>query len=706
MPSTPAAAFSFYAKSAAACVPVQSSINTLPLPLVRIPNTNDLLASSDALSRHHHAKFDPIRIDLTDEEEDLFDLLRTVTADTGMKSTLRVAGGWVRDKILASDEFRRLHAKDGLDEEGTKQSATATKAKSKEEDLELTRQAIMTSSASFLSVTEHVDIDIALDDRLGREFADELNSWLASRGRESHTVGVVLKNPEKSKHLETATMRINNYWIDFVNLRAEEYATDSRIPELMRIGTPLEDAMRRDLTINSLFYNINEDRVEDMTGRGLDDLRKGVVDTPLPPLTTLLDDPLRVLRSVRFAARLRFGVADALREAAADPRVRGALEQKVSRERVGSEVDLMLKSRDPVRALRLLVNLGLIDTVFPKPNRNEEESHRLRGTYHEGLALLGTTHDHLCDCMANRPRWCEAKRALEAGALHGLGRDETLPLMEDEEARRLLWYAAFLKPLRDRSDDSVSGQEEEVRKKPRKAKKKSTVTKLLVDELKRPTREAESIEAIMKAADEFTALVFTGGSESALAILLSGACVINSARSKKQQTICTIENRDVDPDTERDPVWEHCMEFRRDCADVLKRVEHRWRAAFILSLSEQLVNWQNHKIEYVCDVESSELGSSSSSFQEETPEEILCSIMKKYDLIAAAMLQMGLIGIWKQRPLLDGGEIKSESVLPNLPHGPEFRSIMDAQMQWMITHPGGSRESLVKYLNEEFPNYR
>ena len=181
------------------------------------------------------------------------------------------------------------------------------------------------SPDNSLSVTVQVDIDIALDDKLGREFADELNQWLSDHGRETHSVGVVLKNPEKSKHLETATMRVNNYWIDFVNLRAEEYTSDSRIPDLMRIGSPQEDSLRRDLTINSLFYNINEGIVEDMTGRGLDDLRRGIVATPLPPLTTLLDDPLRVLRSVRFAARLRFTMSDELMTAAADERVKAAL---------------------------------------------------------------------------------------------------------------------------------------------------------------------------------------------------------------------------------------------------------------------------------------------------------------------------------------------------------------------------------------------
>jgi tRNA nucleotidyltransferase/poly(A) polymerase len=405
-------------------------------------------------------------------------------------------------------------------------------------------------------------------------------------------VGVVLKNPEKSKHLETATMRINNYWIDFVNLRAEEYTSDSRIPDLMRIGTAEEDAFRRDLTINSLFYNINEGIVEDMTGRGLEDLKKRIVATPLPPLTTLLDDPLRVLRSVRFAARLRFGMDDALTEAAADERVKRALEQKVSRERVGSEVDLMLKSRDPVGAMRLLVNLGLIDTVFPLPKKSKK-TRVGKAVFDRGLALLTTTHDHLCDCKENPPLWCEARRALEAGAVNGVGKEDTRILMEDEDARRLLWYAAFLKPLRDGTVDRDEEKEIEDRKKPRKAKRSAIIT-LLVDEVKRPARDADSVDKIMKAADGFTRLVSIGSDVSGLSVLLSDLHVIH----RGEKVVCTMNGKTVDPNTENDAIWTHCMEFREDCAEVLKRIGPLWRAAFILSLAEQLVKAGESEMEY------------------------------------------------------------------------------------------------------------
>lgn len=119
-------------------------------------------------------------------------------------------------------------------------------------------------------------------------------------------------------------------WLDLVNLRSESYAADSRIPE-MTFGSAQDDAQRRDLTINALFYNLHTKEVEDLTGKGVDDLRRGLVRTPLAPRTTFLDDPLRVLRAVRFAHRFRFSIDEELLAAAAEPEVREALRTKARR---------------------------------------------------------------------------------------------------------------------------------------------------------------------------------------------------------------------------------------------------------------------------------------------------------------------------------------------------------------------------------------
>jgi tRNA nucleotidyltransferase (CCA-adding enzyme) len=122
---------------------------------------------------------------------------------------------------------------------------------------------------------------------MGREFAEHVHQYLIDHNMETHHVGVIQvrkvhavgkdakridklgalqTNPEQSKHLETATTKVLGVSLDFVNLRSEKYTEDSRIPEI-GIGTPYEDAHRRDLTINALFYNINTCLVEDWTHR-------------------------------------------------------------------------------------------------------------------------------------------------------------------------------------------------------------------------------------------------------------------------------------------------------------------------------------------------------------------------------------------------------------------------------------------------------
>jgi len=504
----------------------------------------------------------------------------------------------------------------------------------------------------------------------------------------------VLKNPEKSKHLETATMKVGKFWVDFVNLRAEEYTNGSRIPDLMRIGTAVEDAYRRDLTINALFYNINSGQVEDITGKGFDHLRKGVIATPLPALTTLLDDPLRVLRSVRFAARLRFTMDDDLRNAAMNEKVRVALSQKVARERIGSEVDLMLRSQDPVGAMRLLINLKLVGTVFPVDgtgeNVQEEDSKRIWGT---GLDLLSTTHNHLCDCKANMPFWCDTKRTSPSTTYYGVNE---IVLIEDDEARRRLWYAAFLKPLKDHVRDMNKPDKAKVGRRQGKKAKRSVIMKLMVDELKRPLRDADAVEVIMKAADDFTNLLEAGCDLSATACLLGGIRVVYHGDDDAAGAItCHMGRRVVTSDTEDDPLWLNAMEHRLLVSKVLGRVGSLWRAALILSLSEQLLALEQDELSYTIE----------GDVFEEAQAEKREGIIQKYDAFAATMLQLGLIGIWSQEPLIDGREITTDGVLPKIPRGPVFREIMEEQASWMTTHPGGKKMNLITHLQKVFPEF-
>lgn len=201
------------------------------------------------------------------------------------------------------------------------------------------------------------DIDVAINTMTGYQFGMRLKEYLdqpenLEKYRTNHANGEMREaivslhkieaNPEKSKHLETVTTKIFGLDIDLVNLRKETYTDDSRNPQ-MEFGTAEEDAMRRDATINALFYNLNESKVEDLTGRGFEDMRHRIIRTPLEPYQTFKDDPLRVLRLIRFASRLGYRIDEETERAMQNSDISVALKLKISRERVGTELEKMLR---------------------------------------------------------------------------------------------------------------------------------------------------------------------------------------------------------------------------------------------------------------------------------------------------------------------------------------------------------------------------
>ncbi|KAF9934850.1 hypothetical protein FBU30_010823 [Linnemannia zychae] len=262
-----------------------------------------------------------LEIKLTDQEARICDVLDAVSKryeeKEGKKVQLRIAGGWVRDKLLG--------------------------------------------------LTCH-DLDIGIDTMMGYDFALLVNDYMESIGEEKRSIAKIATNPEKSKHLETATMIVLGMPLDFVNLRSEVYDDASRIPSEITFGTPSEDAYRRDFTINALLYNIHTRTVEDFTGRGLEDLKQGLVRTPLEPFETFWQDPLRVMRCIRFAARFNFKIVDEAKTAILDPRIKNALKTKISKERIGAELDKMIDDgAGRSIAIQLLHDLDLYDVVFAPP---------------------------------------------------------------------------------------------------------------------------------------------------------------------------------------------------------------------------------------------------------------------------------------------------------------------------------------------------
>ncbi|KAK7064653.1 tRNA nucleotidyltransferase [Favolaschia claudopus] len=261
---------------------------------------------------------DNLKIELTETEHQLCTLLDECCTDLkqtkDISTSCRIAGGWVRDKLLG-----------------------------------------MQSN----------DIDIALTSIMGSDFASHLSSFATLKSIKTGAVAIINPNPEQSKHLQTARIPIFGLELDLVNLRSEEYANNnSRIPTAIAFGTPLQDALRRDITINALFYNIHTREVEDCTEKGIDDLKSGTIRTPLPPRETFLDDPLRILRSLRFATRFGFEIVPELAEAVKDPVIQDALVTKVKRERVGEEISKMMKGPDPTRTIQMIDDLSLYEAIF------------------------------------------------------------------------------------------------------------------------------------------------------------------------------------------------------------------------------------------------------------------------------------------------------------------------------------------------------
>ncbi len=206
--------------------------------------------------------------------------------------------------------------------------------------------------------------------------------------------------------------------------RKESYSEDSRKPSEVQAATLEEDAMRRDFTINTLMENLHTGEERDPTGRGLADLRAGCIRTPLPPNETFIDDPLRMLRAVRFAARLGFTITPHTWDAICANAAR-LKPPKVSFERTRDEFNKMLMAGVPSQGLEMLRRSDLLSQFAPELCEGvgviQNEWHHLPVWDHTLLAL-----DNL---VAEQPgaglllRW--------ATLLHDVGKPRTKTIGED-----------------------------------------------------------------------------------------------------------------------------------------------------------------------------------------------------------------------------------------------------------------------------------
>lgn len=262
-------------------------------------------------------------IELTADEKEVVSLLNEVVSKKAPNTTIRIVGGWVRDHILGIPSM---------------------------------------------------DIDTMVDNMSGEKFARLVTEYLGTK--DAHTIK---ENPEKSKFIETAKAFIplssgTIQEIDFAMARKEVYHDNSRIPEI-KMASPEEDAMRRDLTINSLFYNLRTKQIEDFTGKGIQDLITNTIRTPANPLKTFKEDPLRIFRCIRFSAKYNGTIDKETYEAMQDPSLKEEIRKKVSKERIGAEIKKMLSNKNHIKAISLLKDTGLLSDILDEA---------LKGSKYEG----------------------------------------------------------------------------------------------------------------------------------------------------------------------------------------------------------------------------------------------------------------------------------------------------------------------------------
>jgi poly(A) polymerase len=152
--------------------------------------------------------------------------------------------------------------------------------------------------------------------------------------------------------------------IEFVGARKESYRYHSRKPDIVP-GTLEDDQKRRDFTINALAISLNKDDYGKLVDpfNGLSDLEHRIIKTPLDPLQTLSDDPLRMMRAIRFAAQLDFSIEEKTLQAIKDDAFRISI---ISQERITDELNKIIASRKPSAGFDLLYQTGLLHIIFPQ----------------------------------------------------------------------------------------------------------------------------------------------------------------------------------------------------------------------------------------------------------------------------------------------------------------------------------------------------
>ena len=239
-------------------------------------------------------------------------------------------------------------------------------------------------------------------------------------GSSPHAASVKMLAKRRSKVFKNFGTAMLHFWdkgedwqVEFVGARKESYSHSSRKP-VVENGTLEDDQNRRDFTINAMAICLNQDRYGELLDpfEGREDIRRHIIRTPLDPDITFSDDPLRMLRAIRFACRLDFSIHpdtfDAIKRNAHRIEI-------VSMERNIEEINKMITSDYPSMGLRLLDKSGLLELLFP-------ELVKLKGTESVGEKSHKDNFKHTLEVLDNVSKMSDKLYLRWAAVLHDIGK--------------------------------------------------------------------------------------------------------------------------------------------------------------------------------------------------------------------------------------------------------------------------------------------
>ncbi|OEK01600.1 tRNA nucleotidyltransferase [Roseivirga sp. 4D4] len=201
------------------------------------------------------------------------------------------------------------------------------------------------------------------------------------------------------KNFGTAMIKDGDLELEFVGARRESYQRDSRKP-IVEDGSLEDDQNRRDFTINAMAISLNEGSYGELVDPfgGVNDLKERLIRTPLEPDRTFSDDPLRMMRAIRFASQLKFDIDAETFQGIIDMKERISI---ISKERIIVELNKIILSDEPSYGFKLLFHCGLLKLIFPElvalqgVDSIEDKSHK--DNFYHTLQVLDNISKHTDD---------------------------------------------------------------------------------------------------------------------------------------------------------------------------------------------------------------------------------------------------------------------------------------------------------------------